>query len=122
MSALEEIPQIQQPMAGESLSTGNIANTAPPLQGDGGALAPVNATPAGGNKGWSGVVEAFGRQVEVRNGVADFDGEKFFVSDDGVMVIDEQDMIVGKIENGQFIEADEEYLADLRAKGMIEGE
>tara|TARA_R110000744_G_scaffold345136_1_gene450565 strand:- start:826 stop:1191 length:366 start_codon:yes stop_codon:yes gene_type:complete len=86
----------------------------------GGALAPPEATQQGGNAGYNGVIEAFGRQIEVINGVAVWDQEKYFVSDDGMMVIDEQDMIVGRIENGQFIEADDAYIEELRAQGMVE--
>lgn len=93
---------------------------APQQDPQGGALAPPEATQQGGNAGYNGVIEAFGRQIEVINGVAVWDQEKYFVSDDGMMVIDEQDMIVGRIENGQFIEADDAYIEELRAQGMVE--
>lgn len=102
----------------DGIQGGNVAS---PMPTGGGALAAPEATQAGGNEGYNGVVEAFGNQIEVRNGIADFQGEKFFVSSDGNnMVIDEQDMIIGRIENNQFIEADEAYYDQLRAQGMLE--
>ena len=141
MSALERVPQIQQPMATESLPAGNIDTAAPPMQGGGGALtpgavlpdpnmqsghmpasqgalAPDAMTPEGGNQGYNGTVIAFGKPVEVVNGVADIVGDAYFVSEDGSVVMDQERNIVGSVQNGEFVVIDEDYLRQLQEDGL----
>lgn len=85
-----------------------------------GPQAPLSETPEGGNVGYNGVVEAMGEKVSVKRGMAEFAGELYFVSDDGDFVVDKDHMVVGRVVNGVFVPIDDNYLAELQAKGMIE--
>jgi len=70
--------------------------------------------------GYNGVVSVNGEQVQVSEGVAEFGGKKYLVSDDGSIVIDQDRRIVGYIENGQFKPMDAEHAALLKSKGITE--
>lgn len=82
--------------------------------------APLSATPEGGDHGYNGKVSYNGQQISVKNGMAEFNGELYFVSDDGAFVVDKDHMVVGRVVNGEFMEIDDQYLAELQAKGMLE--
>jgi hypothetical protein len=70
--------------------------------------------------GYNGVVSVDGKQVQVVEGVADVGGQKFLVSDDGSMVVDQNQRIVGYVEEGQFRPMDAEHAAMLKEKGVTE--
>ncbi len=74
----------------------------------------------GDGQGYNGAVEAFGQQVNVVDGMGEFNGEQFFISRNGDFVVDSQQMVIGRIDNGAFVEADDAYIQQLREKGMIE--
>jgi len=84
------------------------------------AVSEEQAAQAKQGQGYNGVVEAFGQQVEVVDGMAEFNGEQFFVSVDGSWVVNQEQQVIGYIDNGKFVEADDAYLEELRAKGMLE--
>jgi hypothetical protein len=96
-----------------------IAPQMEPPTGEG-VLAPIQKTQEGGNPGYSGVVSVNGNPVEVVDGVAEFEGQTFFISKDGSMVMTQQAEVVGSIQNGEFIPIDEAYLEQLRAAGKLE--
>jgi hypothetical protein len=52
--------------------------------------------------------------------MGEFNGEQFFISRNGDFVVDSQQMVIGRIDNGAFVEADDAYIQQLREKGMIE--
>lgn len=70
--------------------------------------------------GYNGVVSVEGKQVQVTEGVADVDGQKFLVSDDGSLVIDQNRRIIGYVQDGQFKPIDAEHAAMLKKKGVTE--
>src|SRR5688500_10240434 len=106
------------PMAGRS---GGALETFPPEEPMQGAVkAPLSETPQGGNDGYNGVVDVNGQKISVKRGLAEFNGQEYFVSDDGDFVIDQNFMVGGRVVNGVFIEIDDQYLAELQAKGMLE--
>jgi hypothetical protein len=80
----------------------------------------LSETPQGGNQGYNGPVKVQGQTIMVGNGVAEFNGQVYFVSDDGSVVINRNDEIEGRVVNGVFVEMDDQYLNELRAKGILE--
>lgn len=70
--------------------------------------------------GYNGVVEVAGQQVPVKHGVAQFQGDFYFVSDDGMIVSDQTRKIVGSIDGGQFKPLTQDHLQRLRDMGYIE--
>lgn len=70
--------------------------------------------------GYNGVVSVDGKPVQVSEGVADVGGQKYLVSDDGSMVVDQSQKIIGYVEQGQFKPMDAQHAAMLKAKGMTE--
>lgn len=70
---------------------------------------------------YNGTVSVEGTPVEVKDGVAEMDGEQYYVSSQGEMVIDKDRQLLGYIENGKFMPMDDQHLADLKAKGYLEG-
>jgi len=70
--------------------------------------------------GYNGIVNVNGEKVKVVGGVAEYDGESYYVSDDGSMVVDKERNLVGYVENGVFKPMDEEHLSALRTKGNLE--
>jgi len=94
-----------------------------PQQG-GGALdsvqAPVQATQEGGNRGYNGTVMVEGNPINVVEGMAEFNGEQYFVNADGSFVVDRDHAVVGRVVDGEFIPIDEAYLEELRANGILE--
>lgn len=71
-------------------------------------------------KGYTGVITIDGDEVQVTGGVLDDDGDTYYVSDDGLMVFDEERDIIGYIENGAFKELTDEHIELLRSKGYLE--
>lgn len=74
----------------------------------------------GQQQGYNGMVQVQGQPVPVQNGVAQFQGQQFFVSHDGSMVIDGQRNLLGQVQNGQFVPTDAAHQAQLRAQGHLE--
>jgi hypothetical protein len=67
------------------------------------------------------VVNVLGDSVQVANGVAEYEGQKYFVSNDGEMVVDKDRNIIGYIDGQEFKPLDEKHLQSLKEKGFIEG-
>ena len=70
--------------------------------------------------GYNGTVSVEGKSVQVSGGIAEFDGEKYYVSDDGSMVVDGQRNVIGYVESGQFNPIDKPHLDLLKSKGYLE--
>jgi hypothetical protein len=99
MGMMDQMAPMEQPQAA-------------PMQGM------MGGQPQGG--GYNGVVVVDGKQVQVVEGVAEVGGQKFLVSDDGSMVVDQDQRIVGYIEEGQFKPMDAERASMLKEKGITE--
>ena len=69
---------------------------------------------------YNGVIDVDGEQVEVVDGVFELDGEKVHVSDDGSIVMTADRDLLGRIENGVLVEADDAQIAYLKNLGMVE--
>lgn len=72
------------------------------------------------HKGYNGTVDVEGKPVQVRNGVAEAEGDKFFVTDDGLIVFNQQMQPLGYIENGVFKFTDENHRKLLKSAGYIQ--
>ena len=68
---------------------------------------------------FNGTVTVQGKPVEVKAGVAQVEGQPYMVSDDGKLVVDSKGRLMGHIEQGQFIEADETYLKQMQDAGYV---
>ena len=79
-----------------------------------------NVGAQGVGQGYNGQIKAFGQQINVVDGIAQFNGEQFLVSINGELVINSDKKVIGHIQNNEFIEADDAYIEQLRSKGMIE--
>ena len=94
--------------------------TAPaPQQGMMGGSGPAQ-DPALSHGKFNGTVMVEGKPVQVKAGVADVDGKPYIVSDDGQLVLDSKGTLVGHIENGKFIPADQQYLKMMQDKGYVQ--
>ena len=71
-------------------------------------------------KGYNGIISIEGEKIKVSEGVFEYDGESYYISDDGSMVVDRERNIIGRIENGIFKEIDDDQLTTLRNKGILE--
>jgi hypothetical protein len=71
-------------------------------------------------QGYNGNVEYQGQIVPVRNGQAEFGGEKFIVSDDGRIVVNERSELVGIISGGKFQQATPEIVEQLKQEGAFD--
>ena len=69
---------------------------------------------------FNGTVSVNGEPVTVQNGVAEVEGQKYLVSDNGAMVVDGQGNLIGRVEGDQFIPVDEAYLKQMRDAGYVE--
>jgi len=85
---------------------------------------PQEPAPQGGmlseGKGYTGVISVDGENVQVTNGIFEDDGEVFYVSDDGRLVLDGEQDIIGYIENGVVKELDDERIELLKSEGYLE--
>jgi len=70
--------------------------------------------------GYNGTVDFMGEQVEVEGGVAEIDGDQYFISDNGDLVVDKDRNIFGYIENNMFKPLDEAHLNNIKEKGYLE--
>lgn len=69
---------------------------------------------------YNGTVDVMGEPVEVVNGVAEVEGEKYFVSNNGKIVINSKHQVFGYIEDGVFKPLDRQHYEMLKAEGLIE--
>lgn len=82
---------------------------------------PVEQTAAPQQGGYNGIVTLDGESFEVKGGVIhDEDGETFYVSNNGEMVVDGERNIVGYVKDGQVFPLDDEHLEVLREMGVLE--
>jgi len=100
MPPMEQAPAPQQGMMGGQ----------PPAQ---------SADPSLSHGKFSGTVMVEGQPVEVKAGVAQVEGQPYMVSDDGKLVVDVKGRLVGHIEQGQFVPADEAYLKQMQDAGYV---
>lgn len=70
--------------------------------------------------GYNGVITVNGDEVDVKGGIGVYQDDKFFVSDDGSMVLDEERNLLGRIENGTFVEVDEAQMEAMQQDGRLE--
>lgn len=68
---------------------------------------------------FNGVVETESGPVEVRAGVAQVEGQPYFVSDNGALVVNAKGQLAGHIENGKFVEVNETYLKQMQDAGYV---
>lgn len=69
---------------------------------------------------YNGTVDYNGQPINVTNGIADFGGEKFQVSNDGMIVANAQRQFIGTIQNGKFIQATPEIIDQFKQMGVFE--
>lgn len=69
---------------------------------------------------FNGTVTVEGKPVEVKAGVAMVEGKPFMVSDNGAMVVDHEGNLVGHVDNGTFVVADQGYLDQMKQKGYVQ--
>ena len=69
---------------------------------------------------YNGVVDFAGEDIEVVDGAFEAGGETYVVADDGSMVMNSKRELLGRVENGVFIEVDDEQIARLKDLGMLE--
>ena len=69
---------------------------------------------------YNGTVDVQGQQVEVKNGVAKVEGQPYFVSDNGAMVVDYQGKLIGHVENGEFKVVTADYMNKMAEAGYIQ--
>lgn len=73
-------------------------------------------------KEYNGYVDVDGAKVQVKDGVAIYEGQEFYVSKDGLFVIDSNRNLIGTTKDGKFYPVDDEVVQKLRDIGGIEGE
>ena len=67
---------------------------------------------------YNGIIDVDGTPVEVVNGFAEYEGDKFYVSPDGSVVIDQERTLIGYVQDGKFMPSDEEHHALLQQRGI----
>ena len=85
------------------------------------AAAPLQAPPIR-SRHFNGTVLVEGRPVQVINGVANFNGQTYYVSDDGKLVVDKNMGFIGIIHNGRFVPATPELVHQLSGQGLFQHE
>jgi hypothetical protein len=69
---------------------------------------------------FNGTVTFQGQPIQVSDGLAQFGGENFTVSDDGRVVANEKRQFVGTILNGKFVMATPEIIDQFKKQGVFE--
>ena len=87
------------------------------MMSDGNVAPQGDPTTSHGN--FNGVVDVGGQQVQVQKGIAKVEGQPYFVSDNGAMVVDHQGNVIGYVADGKFIQMDAEHAAQLRQAGYM---
>ena len=78
---------------------------------------PEQSDPNTSHGQYNGVVEVEGKPVQVKAGVANVEGQPYFVSDNGAMIVNHQGQLVGHIENGKFVVVTEDYARKILGSG-----
>lgn len=107
MGMMDQMPQMSEPAA---MPQGMMGGQPPQESG--------NPTLSHGQ--FNGTVMLDGKPIEVKDGVAQLEGQSYIVSDDGKMVLDSKGRLVGHIEQDQFVPADEEYLKQMQDAGFVQ--
>lgn len=87
------------------------------MMSDGNVAPQGDPTTSHGN--FNGVVDVGGQQVQVQKGIAKVEGQPYFVSDNGAMVVDHQGNAIGYVTDGKFTQMDAEHAAQLRQAGYM---
>ena len=69
--------------------------------------------------GYNGIVDVQGQKVQVSGGVAEYDGQQYFVSNNGEIVMDKARKPLGYVEEGMFKPLDQKHIQLLREKGYL---
>lgn len=110
-------PQMQapmQPQMQQGQPVNSLTSAAQPT------LAEQVSQPSQGGGAFNGVIYVQGNPVQVKNGIAEYQDDRVFVSSDGSFVMDEQRNVLGKIVNNEFMPTDEAHIMELRQKGIVE--
>lgn len=73
------------------------------------------------NQGYTGEISVDGEKVQVQNGQAQYQGQTFYVSKDGSIVINEQKKVIGQIKGKSFVPVNQMQIEQLRKRGVIGG-
>lgn len=71
---------------------------------------------------YNGTVQYQGKPVIVKDSIAEVGGERFIVSDDGRIVVNDQRQFVGTIQNGKFMPVTPELIEQFKQEGVFENE
>ena len=74
-----------------------------------------NPTTAHGK--YNGTVDVQGQPVQVEAGIANVEGQPYFVSDDGKLVLNAKGQLTGHIQDGKFEVVTEAYARKMRELG-----
>lgn len=69
---------------------------------------------------FNGVASYGDRKFTIKNGIANVDGDTFYVSDDGGLVTNANREVVAIIQNGKVIELTQEIADQLTEAGVVE--
>lgn len=73
-----------------------------------------------GKEGFNGAIDVEGQQVHVVNGICTYDGNIYFVSNNGEVIVDTGRNVVGYVDNGVFRPTDESHMQQLKKMGVLE--
>jgi hypothetical protein len=104
----QEMPPQQMP---QQAPQQGMMGGQPPQQG---------GNPSTSHGKYNGIVDADGTNVQIANGVGEFEGKPVYVSDNGAMVVDKGRNLLGHVVDGKFVEATPEYLDQMRKAGFVE--
>ena len=108
MMSMAPMPQVEQPDPSAPMPQGMMGGQpVAPMPQQGG-----NPTLSHGQ--FNGTIDVQGQPVEVKSGIAEVEGQRYMVSDDGKVILDARGQLVGHIENGQFVVVDEAYARALQ--------
>ena len=113
MGMMDQMPQVEQPDPSAPMPQGMMGGQpVAPMPQQGG-------NPSLSHGQFNGTIDVQGQPVEVKAGVAQVEGQPYMVSDDGKLVVDVKGRLVGHIEQGQFVPADEAYLKQMQDAGYV---
>lgn len=70
--------------------------------------------------GYTGIVSAMGQKINVNNGLAEYEGKQYFISNNGEMVIDKNRNLIGYVKDGEFKPMDQGHHNELKQLGLVE--
>lgn len=116
-SQMQPPAQPQMPQQGAAMPpTNQLSAAAQPTM----AQQVQNPPQAQTSDAYNGTVNVNGNPVQVKDGIAEMGGKRYFVAIDGSVVMNEQRQVVGKVVNGKFEPTDEAHISELRKKGIVE--